>query len=295
MKSCPSCHSNYTDDSLTYCLQDGNKLIAEQVSETEYPTVAFGDKTERFSTNKEVHQIQFDLPQNAQTARNQSFETQIASVQTPDRKSKTLVVALSTALGMLILFGAVGIGTWFYFSKDQPAVVSDLNKNSNEVNAVNSKSNSSNNSTPNKNSTPKTSPSLSATPKIDIREEETTIAADVNAWKSASEAHDLEAHMDYYADKVDYYNRRQVGKSQVRSDRQKAYDKYPVIKITLGKINVFADSSGEFLTAVFDKEWLFQNDQKQSSGKVKTELKFSKINGQWKITSEKDLKVYFVN
>jgi ketosteroid isomerase-like protein len=294
MKSCPNCHSNYTDDSLKYCLQDGTELVAGQVSETEHPTVAFGEKTERFTTNRDVDQIRFDLPQSEQYTSDQSFETKIASIPTQERKSNTLVVVFSTAIGMLVLFGAAGIGAWFYFTKGQPAIVNDLNKKSNEVNVVNSKSKSANNST-SENSSPKTTPSVSATPKVDIGEAETTIGDAVNAWKSASEAHDLVAHMDFYADKVDYYNRRQVGKSLVRSDRQKAYDKYPVIKITLGSIDVAANSTGDTLIAVFDKAWLFQNDQKQSTGKVKTELRFSKINGQWKITSEKDLKVYFVN
>ncbi len=100
--------------------------------------------------------------------------------------------------------------------------------------------------------------------------------------------------MSFYADKVDYYTKSQVGKSVIRSDRQKAYEKYPSITINLSTINVSVDFSGQIASAVFDKEWVFQNDIKNTSGKVRSELRFSEQNGEWKIISEKDLKVYFV-
>ncbi len=294
MKSCPDCRSNYTDDSLKFCLQDGSELIAEQVSETEYPTVAFRENSEQFTTNKDADRMRFNLPQTDQAAINQSFETQIAPVQNPDRKSNTLVVALATALGMLLLFSVLGIGSWFYFVKDQSENLSDSDKNSRGKSVANSELNSSDKSITNKISSPRSAPDIKMTPSLDIVDAETTISQNINSWKSSSEAHDLDAHMAFYADKVDYYNKSRVNKSLVRNDRQKAYDKYPLIKITLGNINISVDSTGDILKAVFDKEWFFQNNQKQSTGKVKTQLIFSKIGGQWKITSEKDLQVYFV-
>jgi hypothetical protein len=50
----------------------------------------------------------------------------------------------------------------------------------------------------------------------------------------------------------------------------------------------------------FDKEWEFSGIDKDdkdvfNAGKVNQQIILSKINGKWKIVSEKDLKVYYVD
>jgi hypothetical protein len=64
--------------------------------------------------------------------------------------------------------------------------------------------------------------------------------------------------------------------------------------MNISNLTVTPDASGERATAVFDKEWLFDGDQKSSSGKVRSELQMRKIKGEWRITSERDLKVYYI-
>lgn len=299
MKICPDCHSNYTDDTLTFCLQDGTKLIAEQISETEFPTVAFGEKTERFTTKKDVNQIRFELQNDEQNTWNQSAETKIASITSNERKSNTLVAVLATILGMLILFGGAGFGFWFYFSSDRGSVSSASNDNSNstDLRPPESKSIDKTSEKEELTTTVTQTPNHEATPdpEIDFTETKKEVTQHINAWKASSEAHDLDVHMQHYAEKVNYYNKNNVSRSIVKNDRSKAYEKYPVIKIFLSNMSFKLGAADESIIAEFDKEWLFQNDQKKSTGKVKSQLKLSKINGQWKITSEKDLKVYFVN
>lgn len=297
MRSCPNCRSNYTDDTLVFCLQDGTELVDASISKTEFPTVAFGEKTERFTTNKDAGQIRFDLQPNDQSAGNQSRETQITSVQTPVQKSNTMVVVLSTVIGMLLLFGAIGFGGWLYFSQNQSVISRESDEDVNRVNAPTPSVELTNEPFANERQkrVETTTPTAEAMPTIDSEASKSEVYKNIFSWKSASEAHDLTAHMEHYADKLDYYNKNGVSKSFVRSDRLKAYDKFPLIKITLSNVNIMPGSASDNMTAVFDKEWLFQNDQKKSTGKVKSQLKLSKIDGRWKITSEKDLKVYFVN
>ena len=55
-------------------------------------------------------------------------------------------------------------------------------------------------------------------------------------------------------------------------------------------MRVMPDASGEKATAVFDKEWHFENDEKTSEGKVQTQLQLKKIGGEWKITERKRFK-----
>lgn len=313
MKYCPNCRSSYADDTLKFCLQDGTPLVGQSDSITELPTGSPGDKTEefdgeevteqfkikqpteRFTTNKNFNQMQIDLPQNQQDSWEQSRETQIASLKPPPQKSNTLVAVLGTALVMLILFGAVGIGAWFYFSNPQTDIAKTTNNQPNNENKPigieNSNKESPTPTATKKDSTPKPTPDSAVKPE-EIKKE---ISGVITSWKSASESLDLDSHIAKYADTVDYYNKSKVGKSFVRNDKQKAYNKYQYIKIDLSNMSITPDSTGENATAVFDKAWHFENDEKTSEGKVQSQLKLSKIGGQWKITGEKDLKVYFVN
>jgi ketosteroid isomerase-like protein len=318
MKYCPNCRSSYADDTLKFCLQDGTPLVGQTDSSTELPTVVFGDETEqfkgeevteqfktnqateRFTTNKDFNQMRVDLPETRQHSWEQSRETQIASHITPPQKSNTLVAVLGTALVMLIIFGAIGIGAWFYFSKPETEVAKNTNNQSNSGNKPGVKENS-NEKLPmptatTKDSTPKPTPSSEETPTSTFNPDEVKkeVSDVIYSWKSASESLNLEAHISKYADTVDYFNKSKVNRNFIKSDRQKAYNKYQYIKIDLSNMSVTPDSTGENATAVFDKAWRFENDEKTSEGKVRSQLKLSKINGQWKITGEKDLKVYFV-
>lgn len=316
MKQCPKCRSSYADDSLKFCLQDGTLLLENSVSEGEMPTIAFGgqteqftseiteqfktnEPTERFTTNKDVNQLRIELPEDQQNSWEQSRETQVASFQPPPQKSNTLVAVLATALVMLIIFGIAGIGAWFYFSQPLTDIVKNSNNQSNIENRSSEKDNS-NEKTPaptatEKDSTPKPTPSAEETPaNINSEEIKTEISDLIDSWKSASESLNLDAHISKYADTVDYYNKSKVGKNFVKSDKQKAYNKYNDIQINISNMKITLDAKGENATAVFDKAWHFENDERTSEGKVQSQLKLSKINGEWKITGEKDLKVYFV-
>ncbi len=137
MKSCPKCHSKYSDNTLSFCLQDGAELVAEQISETEFPTVAFGEKTERFTSNKDVDQIRFDLQANEPPSWDQSRETKLAVPQNVEKKYSALIVVLWTVLGTLILFGGIGISLWFFLLKIPEPNVGDTNRNSIPGNSAN--------------------------------------------------------------------------------------------------------------------------------------------------------------
>ena len=227
------------------------------------PTVAFGDKTEqfqrkqvteqlktnepteRFTTNKDVNQMRIELPEPQQNTWEQSRETQVASFQPPPQKSNTLVTVLATALVMLLLFGAAGIGAWFYFSDDKTDVTKDTNTRSNNENQQFEKDISNKESpTPtaiSKDSTPIPSPTSNFNPE----EVKKKVSDVIYSWKSASESLNLDAHMNNYADTVDYYNKSKVSKNLVKSDRQKAYNKYDDIEINLSNISITPDSTGE--------------------------------------------------
>lgn len=298
MKYCPNCQTRYTDDTLKFCLQDGTPLAAD--SEDSLPTVAF-DEAETVVTPKQVERLPVDTPEAYAQNLEQSRETRVSPVQTaPPRKSGTLPVVLLTALATLLL-GAAGIAAWLYLRNNRNEVAGNTVSN-NQV--VNSNSNTKSNA--------KNSPSLTATPKnqldanavnananstpfpaIDTGQVKKEISSRIDSWIDLTESRNINDYMNHYATTVDYYNKRDVSAAYIRGDKQRAFSDFDSIDMDISNLSVTPDASGERATAVFDKEWVFEGEEKYSAGKVQTQLQLRKINGQWLITGERDLKVYY--
>ena len=302
MKICPTCQNRYTDDTLQFCLQDGAALIGDDSDASSSPTIAFNEEAETVVKNRANERMQVDL-QNQSYAQNrtqpQNYSQQIptgtANYQTVEKKSNTGLIILATALATLLL-GAIGVGAWFLFGNKK-----DVAQNTNVKNSVseNSNKNKNENSADNSNAkqqqqpTPK--PTATAAPKPDFDPEKirAEVSGTVDSWATLAESRDLSAYMDNYADKVDYYNKKSVDKSAVRADKQRAFGLYDTIEFNVSNLRVMPDATGENATAVFDKQWYFENEEKSNEGKVQTQLQMKKIGGDWKITSERDLKVYY--
>src|SRR5687767_14857463 len=119
MKICPTCQTRYTDDTLLYCLQDGSALVSEE-SQNPAPTVAY---TGELETVVKIRQ--------ADTQQTYVRDTiDAAGYQAQPKSSNTALILVVALLAMILLFGAVGIGAWLYFSKDKKEVAQNTNVNS---------------------------------------------------------------------------------------------------------------------------------------------------------------------
>ena len=143
------------------------------------------------------------------------------------------------------------------------------------------------------------SPTPGTTSNIDttsLRNDDSQAQSDVirslNSWKSEAEALDLNAYMDHYAPVVDYYNKPGSALSYVRADKMRAFSRYTSIRVNLSNISVTITPSDGTAVAVFDKEWDFQGGG-SSIGKVRQLMRLRNLNGQWLISAEKDLKLYY--
>ncbi len=282
MKNCPNCGTQYTDDTLQFCLQDGGRLVlsGDPVS----PTVAFGEfKTSPSDRGKTSQSRDWE----------ESKVTRVSSVEPSSSSSILFVIAAS--LVMLVVLGAAGIGIWLYLNRErQRANISD--------NSVNQGANSTlvempdNRVSPSPAATPRSNADLTsnAHPPPDLNEIKRDVSKKIMYWKSASESLDLDSHMSNYAGTVDYYNRRGAPIAFVRKDKHRAFSKFDSISINITDISVSIDPSGEIATAVFDKEWVFDGASR-STGKVRSQLRFRNVNGEWMITGERDVKVYYVH
>lgn len=303
MRTCPSCHTQYTDDTLRFCLQDGSPL--DQLPATQQPTVSFaGQDLETVvrgsSPARDSEVTQWDKA---------SKVTHVSSLQPKSSSgSKTALIVAATAVAMLLIFGVVGIGAWLYFKNRDGDIAKNGNNGNRDQNAFPSPNTNSNGL--NKPS-PTIAPSPTATvvansnppvwiipptpsPQVDKQQASREVSQQINSWKSLAESGDLNSYIRKYAGTVDYYRKRGASVDFIRSDKQRAFNMFSSMSVTISNMNVSVDDSGEGATAVFDKEWVFDG-ARRSTGKVRQQMQFRKFNGQWLITAERDVKVYYTN
>ena len=302
MKICPHCQTTYTDDNLQFCLQDGNKLAAYSVPNSQIQTAEWNNEPQTVVRSGDQQQMRINL-QEPPAAVPPTFSTapQTQYDASPPRKSRWLLVVLGLLAVFVLLMGIGGIGAWFYLNSRGLAVVQNTNTSSNSnLSNANSEVNSNVNSA-NSNTTPVPTP----TPKPILKPAELEAAKKevesvIYGWKASAENHNLDTNLSNYADSVDYYKGGKISKGKLKSSKEPAYKKYDAISIDIGNMKVVPDPTGEKATATFDKTWDFAGTDKDgnevfNSGSVQQQLILTKIEGKWKITSEKEIKVYYVD
>lgn len=123
------------------------------------------------------------------------------------------------------------------------------------------------------------------------------IRSTLEGWAQSTRNRDVDSHLRYYSDTLDYYyNRTLVPSSKVREDRMRAFAKFNYLSVQLSNINIQLDSTGQRATVVFDKTFDFRGDNNAFyNGSVQDQLTLTKLGGAWLITGEKELKIYYVN
>lgn len=297
MKYCPNCQTTYTDDNLQFCLQDGTPLAEftnQNNAATNYDTEAETVVSSNRGINdlpKQVEPIRFEPPSSFQ-ANQANWQPSLPVVVAPEKKSNTAMIVALSVLGTLLILGIGGAGAWLYFRNKPTEVAVNINAAPNRSPNANAANQNANLATP----TPTPSPTPQATLLPAVAKEITNDVKDVvDEWKDSTEDLDINTHVSQYADTVDYYKAGKVNVARVRADRQSAFNTYDSISINIDNLKVTPDPSGDKATAILDKEWNFEGEEKYSSGKVQQQLTFARINGRWLITGEKDLKVYYVN
>ena len=279
MKYCPSCGTQYTDDSLRFCLQDGSRLLVPSDGET--PTVAF-DETPTVTRQR--------MP--AAVTRQDVGEVLITS---PTGKRPSFYPYLIAGIAGALLFIAGAAATWYFLSGRSSAA-----RNNNIAVQTNNAAapTPGNTSRPSPTSSPRSSPA-SPTPSltpvdVDIEQTRREVAEVVDRWRSNTEALDVDAYMENYADKVDYYNRRGASRATVRNDKKRAFGLYDSVRMEVSNMNISVNDIGDRATAEFDKAWDFRGNR-NSSGKVRSQLQLRREGERWLISGERDLRVYYVN
>ncbi len=294
MKVCPACRTTF-DDSQNFCLTDGTPLVPAE-TEAEKETVVAPRESN-------VQHRSYQTP------------TPVAAPEPAGKKPKTGLIVAGTALVTLLLVG-LGAGGWWLMSRNNgqtartnantilmsnanSAVRTSVNlavaNSKNDANANESATNSAVNA-PNVNTeTAESSPTpereLLSAEAATIRKE---VSGAINSWANEIESGNLNGHLSFYADTLDYYyTARGFPKNQVRADKQRAFADFDDIEFKISNVKITPDASGNRATVVYDKEWVFSNDERSTEGKVQSQLTLQKIGGRWLIVGERDLRVYY--
>lgn len=282
MKSCPSCLTQYTDDTLSYCLQDGSLLTTEFTSES--PTVVAGE-TETF-VNPRVLSNKLDTRPDISTA-------VIHDSGSKPRGSRTAVAVAATVFVMLAIFVLLGAGAFLYYRSKGSAVSSNISSANGKGNPNEKNVSPPTNRTPtridNREVTPSPLPDSGLeTVTDDVRSE---VWNEIDDWRSATEEMDIDSLVGHYASRVEYYNKSAADSSFIRADKNRAFSRFDVISMKISNVEVTNAGTAGTFNVFFDKEWRFSGAT-TSTGKVRQLLQIKKIGGRWLITAEKDLKVF---
>ena len=208
----------------------------------------------------------------------------------PEKSNRTVIILVATVVILLLALAGLAMRLAFSPSFD--------NKNENPLNlrANNSSEVDTNQATPSPTGDRSAIPS--ATPRAVPPNVSSTRQAIINtleAWAAAARAHDLNAHMNYFADRLDpYYLEHDVTSAHVRANLQPAYDRYYKLEMKLSNIAVSLEPDGTRATVTLDKTYAFTGD-KVMSGSVKEMMWLSLLGGRWRITGIRDVQVYYQN
>ncbi len=124
-------------------------------------------------------------------------------------------------------------------------------------------------------------------------DDQSAIRSLLENWAAASRSGNVDAQASFYAPVVDrYYGQRNVSRDRIKRERQQALEKLgDVRRYDISNIHVQLTGPNTAV-ATFDKAWDFESSKGSYAGKVKQQVSLRKMDGVWRIATERDVHVY---
>jgi len=126
------------------------------------------------------------------------------------------------------------------------------------------------------------------------REDAAAVQAEVIDLHAAWAAGDLDRVMRHYADRVDYFGVEGAPKSFVRRNIAQTVEKYPRRAITINSQATMFERP-DLARVLVNKDWDFGGGRERWTGSMRQELMLRRIDGEWRIVSEKSNEVFRQN
>ena len=116
----------------------------------------------------------------------------------------------------------------------------------------------------------------------------------LDKWVISTRKRDIQANLDCYAPFVEnYYTKRQLSRPDMLREKQRQFATIgPVRRFELDNVQ-FTPLGSDRAVLLFDKHWAF-GDKNPFSGAERAQLSLRNVAGTWKISGERELKVYWV-
>ncbi|HYY57325.1 MAG TPA: nuclear transport factor 2 family protein [Pyrinomonadaceae bacterium] len=127
-----------------------------------------------------------------------------------------------------------------------------------------------------------------ATPK----EMEATLRGALDDWVAATNARDIDRQMSFYNPVVNaFYRLRNASRADVRADKARVFERASSIEIRAGTPDIHLSPDGRTAVMLFRKQYAIAGGGQDRRGEVLQELRWQRAGGQWRIVSERDLRV----
>jgi hypothetical protein len=114
----------------------------------------------------------------------------------------------------------------------------------------------------------------------------------LNDWISATNARNIEKQMLFYMPQLKaFYLTRNTPRSAVRAEKNRAFLNARSIDIRAAEPEIIFQDGGQTAIMRFRKKYNIQTRTRTNSGEVIQELRWQRSGGEWKIFSERDIRV----
>lgn len=121
---------------------------------------------------------------------------------------------------------------------------------------------------------------------------ERELRAALNDWVAATNARNLGKQLSFYRPTMNaFYRRRNVSVAEVGADRARVFERAHSINIQAEDPNIQLEPDGRTATMLFRKRYSIAGGGEDRSGEVVQELRWQRVNGRWRIISERDVRV----
>ena len=114
----------------------------------------------------------------------------------------------------------------------------------------------------------------------------------LNEWVAATNRRDIDKQMSFYNPTVNaFYLSRNASREAVRAEKNRVFSRASSIDIRAANPQIKVSPDGNTATMRFRKSYAIEGGGEDRRGAVLQELQWKRVNGRWKIVSERDVKV----
>jgi ketosteroid isomerase-like protein len=125
-----------------------------------------------------------------------------------------------------------------------------------------------------------------------MRQAPASLSGALDEWVAATNARDIDKQISFYAPTVKaFYRASNVSREFVRAEKARVFQRADVIDVRASDPEIMFDGEERTATMRFRKQYLIKGGGQDRSGEVVQEMRWQLLDGGWKITSERDVRV----